>query len=65
VTRYSNAAIYTRLPVQTEARRQHIHGPLVSLIEDDATWSRIHTGMVWLAAIVWVPLATIILSIVS
>lgn len=40
-------------PAMSEARRQAVHGPLVSAIADDATWNIVYRGLVRCVAVVW------------
>lgn len=50
-------------PAMSEARRNHIHGPLISALEDDATWLPFRNTMILLVAITWMTAGAIFLIV--
>ncbi|AIT81629.1 hypothetical protein [Novosphingobium pentaromativorans] len=51
-------------PAMREARRQHVHGPLQAL-NDDNLWRSIYSGLVWSNAAMWGVAAVIAAFVIS
>lgn len=52
-------------PAMREARRQHVHGPLISAFKDDGIWRSIYSGLVWSNAAMWGAAAVIAAFVIS
>lgn len=50
---------------QSTVAREHVHGSIVSALEDDSLWSCIYSGLVWSNALVWGVAAVIFVFVVS